>query len=217
MEQGSLSCRLVVADRQPGREPHPSRGPHRWGTSVRQNWGSSTERGQSVPSRVEGARSHRRRSSPTGNGPAGLVRVRPTVARCRQRGASESARMAMLAQMLRICGTTYWLLGQANDRPVGRKVHDTTTWRQHYRLTRLDIVERPTWASRRSTGAPRSRRLATPRASSKTPARGSSTASARFAGPTASSRAALSARSNSVPASSYLPGYVALDRDRLMA
>lgn len=51
--------------------------------------------------------------------------------------------MAMLAQMVRVCGSTYWLLGQADDRPVRCKVVDTTTFRQHCRLSRFDVFERP--------------------------------------------------------------------------
>ena len=50
--------------------------------------------------------------------------------------------MAMLAQMIRVCGTTYWLVGQAEHRPVRCKVVDSTTWRQRYRLTALDVTER---------------------------------------------------------------------------
>ena len=57
-------------------------------------------------------------------------------------GASDPARMAMLAQMIRVCGTTYWLLGQSSHHPVRCKVVDTSTWRQHYRLGPFDVTER---------------------------------------------------------------------------
>ena len=56
--------------------------------------------------------------------------------------ASESVRMAMLAQMIRVCGSTYWLLGQSRHRPIRCKVMDANTWRQHYRLSRFDVTER---------------------------------------------------------------------------
>ena len=48
--------------------------------------------------------------------------------------ASEAAKLTMLAQMIRLSGTVYWLLGQAGDRPVRCRVSDAGTLRDVYRL-----------------------------------------------------------------------------------
>src|SRR5207245_2588482 len=49
---------------------------------------------------------------------------------------------SMLAQMLRISGTTYWLLGHTNDRPIRRRVIDTQKLREVYRLKGFNVIER---------------------------------------------------------------------------
>ena len=57
--------------------------------------------------------------------------------------ATDRQRMGMLAQMTRICGSRYWLLGQAGAEPVRCCVTDTNTWRSHYRLAKFVVFARP--------------------------------------------------------------------------
>lgn len=53
--------------------------------------------------------------------------------------ASESTKLGMLAQMIRICGNVYWLLGQAGDFPVRCRVSDAVEFRSRYRLRSFDV------------------------------------------------------------------------------
>jgi hypothetical protein len=57
--------------------------------------------------------------------------------------ASERTKLEMLAQMIRVCGSNYWLLGQADNRPVRCMVIDSHTWRAQYKLRASDVIERP--------------------------------------------------------------------------
>jgi hypothetical protein len=57
--------------------------------------------------------------------------------------ASERTKLEMLAQMIRVCGSNYWLLGQADNRPVRCMVMDSHTWRASYKLRAFDVIERP--------------------------------------------------------------------------
>lgn len=54
--------------------------------------------------------------------------------------ASESSKLSMLAQMIRLCGSVYWLLGQAGDRPVRCKVADSVSLREQWRLRRFRVA-----------------------------------------------------------------------------
>jgi hypothetical protein len=53
--------------------------------------------------------------------------------------ATEATKLGMLAQMIRLCGTVYWLLGQAGERPVRCRVGDAVELRRAYRLRSFDI------------------------------------------------------------------------------
>jgi hypothetical protein len=57
--------------------------------------------------------------------------------------ASERTKLEMLAQMIRVCGSNYWLLGQADNRPVRCMVTDSHTWRAQYKLRSFEVIERP--------------------------------------------------------------------------
>jgi hypothetical protein len=57
--------------------------------------------------------------------------------------ATDTARMSMLAQMLRISGTTYWLLGHAGGKPVRHQIVGTGKFRELYRLKSFSITDRP--------------------------------------------------------------------------
>jgi hypothetical protein len=57
--------------------------------------------------------------------------------------ASTSTVMSMLAQMTRVCGTRYWLLGQAGRVPVRCRVDDAMTWRKRFTLRSFDVIARP--------------------------------------------------------------------------
>lgn len=119
--------------------------------------------------------------------------------------ANDTVRMSMLAQMLRISGTTYWLLGHAAGKPVRHQVVSTHRLREVYRLKTFTVIERPDAGQPRvdwqavlqpKKGAPQ---WATPR---------TVTASARCGGRTRSSRATRNARSSSrhpLATSPYLP------------
>src|SRR5207237_48481 len=57
--------------------------------------------------------------------------------------ANDTIRMSMLAQMLRVSGTTYWLLGHAAGKPVRHQVVSTHRLREVYRLKTFTVIERP--------------------------------------------------------------------------
>ena len=53
--------------------------------------------------------------------------------------ATEAAKLGMLAQMVRVCGSVYWLLGQSGDTPVRCRVADTVELRNSYRLSAFEV------------------------------------------------------------------------------
>lgn len=57
--------------------------------------------------------------------------------------ATETVKISMIAQMLRISGTTYWLLGHAGGKPVQHQVVGTHKLREVYRLKTFAVTDRP--------------------------------------------------------------------------
>jgi hypothetical protein len=55
------------------------------------------------------------------------------------KASSEAVKLGMVAQMIRLSGSVYWLLGQSGDRPVRCRVSDAASLRASYRLTRFDV------------------------------------------------------------------------------
>jgi hypothetical protein len=53
--------------------------------------------------------------------------------------ASDTVKLGMVAQMIRLSGSVYWLLGQSGDRPVRCRVGDAASLRSTYRLARFDV------------------------------------------------------------------------------
>lgn len=57
--------------------------------------------------------------------------------------ATEATKLGMLAQMVRICGSVYWLLGQSGDTAVRCRVADSMEFRNTYRLAAFEITTPP--------------------------------------------------------------------------
>jgi len=59
------------------------------------------------------------------------------------KAATESVKLGMLAQMIRLSGSVYWLLGQSGDRPVRCRVSDAAAMRSIYRLASFEVLAPP--------------------------------------------------------------------------